>query len=587
MSNLKLALLSTVCLVPLLTLSANPALAAKAGVTAAVNPQAVGTAPGSGVRTIVLGEDVVTNEKIDTTGGGLVQILLADGTTFTVGPNSSLTIDKFVYDPEANTAQVTASLAKGVFRFIGGRTSKTDGGVTINTPVGTVGIRGAVADISLTPNGQTLKAQIDLLFGKEVTLSGPGGLIDRIFKAGYSILIGADGHAQLVKTPPGAANVIQTALAGKPGTHGGAGDGPTDGDVKDSDVPKGNSDLPPGYTPPDLEAIELATIDFFHGHDDAKDVLDNQNEEQPGPIGFAAGQVVQTFFLNSSGVTYEESDGAFQPSGGEYEASDGVQYHSFVSDASDSLLGLDEGGDDTGSPIKIKGSVDGVFDAVSVTPGDEPTASVHTASGDIPGTNVTLNVTEQPYQVLCSTCSFLQWGTWDASFTAGTIGYVSVAGTAITGDFPGTAAFNNYAASQDGVVATYSGHAAGYEYSGEPEGDSGSSFAHYATGDLDMTWDFGNRQGQLDVTNFGSGHRDLSVAVDGSGGRFSGSDGGGVVFDGNVDPLSSFGVTGAFAKSGSGDVAGGVMGNFTATQTQNDGPTWSATGVFGGARDTQ
>src|SRR3954466_9115412 len=168
MSNLKRALLSTVCLVPLLTLSANPALAARAGVTAAVNPQAVGTAPGSGVRTIVLGEDVVTNEKIDTTGGGLVQILLADGTTFTVGPNSSLTIDKFVYDPEANTAQVTASLAKGVFRFIGGRTSKTDGGVTINTPVGTVGIRGAVADISLTPNGQTLKAQIDLLFGKEV-----------------------------------------------------------------------------------------------------------------------------------------------------------------------------------------------------------------------------------------------------------------------------------------------------------------------------------------------------------------------------------------------------------------------------------
>src|SRR4051812_19317 len=170
MSNLKLALLSTVCLVPLLTLSANPALAARAGVTAAVNPQAVGTAPGSGVRTIVLGEDVVTNEKIDTTGDGLVQILLADGTTFTVGPNSSLTIDKFVYDPDANTAQVTASLAKGVFRFIGGRAAQTEGGGGVKNPGGAPGARGAGAGIFLAPHGGTLQAENALLFGEGVRL---------------------------------------------------------------------------------------------------------------------------------------------------------------------------------------------------------------------------------------------------------------------------------------------------------------------------------------------------------------------------------------------------------------------------------
>ena len=51
MSPFKLALLSTVCVLPLLSMAASPALAAKAGVTAAVNPQAVGTPPGAAVRT--------------------------------------------------------------------------------------------------------------------------------------------------------------------------------------------------------------------------------------------------------------------------------------------------------------------------------------------------------------------------------------------------------------------------------------------------------------------------------------------------------------------------------------------------------
>ena len=71
---------------------------AKVGVTAAVNPSTRGTAPGGAARIKSLGENVVFNERIETDADGLAQILLIDGTTFTVGPNSALTIDKFVYD---------------------------------------------------------------------------------------------------------------------------------------------------------------------------------------------------------------------------------------------------------------------------------------------------------------------------------------------------------------------------------------------------------------------------------------------------------------------------------------------------------
>src|SRR5688572_16537313 len=117
MIKLKSALLASILFLPLL---GTEALAGTAGVTAAVNQNAKSIPPGGGVRTVVLGANVVQDERIETDGAGLVQILLADGTTFTVGPNSSLVIDRFVYDPDANTAQVAASLGRGVFRFIGG-----------------------------------------------------------------------------------------------------------------------------------------------------------------------------------------------------------------------------------------------------------------------------------------------------------------------------------------------------------------------------------------------------------------------------------------------------------------------------------
>ena len=75
-----------------------------AGVTAAVNPTASALEPGGKRKLISLGDPVVRDQRIETGPEGLVQILLADGTSFTVGPNSSIVIDSFVYDPEKQTA---------------------------------------------------------------------------------------------------------------------------------------------------------------------------------------------------------------------------------------------------------------------------------------------------------------------------------------------------------------------------------------------------------------------------------------------------------------------------------------------------
>jgi len=65
-----------------------------------------------------------------------VQVLLVDGSTFTVGIRSSLVIDKFVCNPHKGTGEMTATLTKGASRFKGGKLSKQEPAVKINTPAG-------------------------------------------------------------------------------------------------------------------------------------------------------------------------------------------------------------------------------------------------------------------------------------------------------------------------------------------------------------------------------------------------------------------------------------------------------------------
>lgn len=228
----------------LLLLTSAPAQADTniAGVTAAVNPDARSFDAGGKPKLISLGDPVIRNHRIETSGQGLVQILLADGTSFTVGPNSSVVIDSFVYDPEKNTASLAATMTKGALRFIGGKASKASGDVKIDTPIGTAGIRGAVVDINLngqTPDGQPLPPHMTLVYGKEVQLTG-NGAPQRLFKQGFSIVAG-DGQPRIQRTPPQWVSGLQQFLAGRPGQSGGASNTPTDQTVASSAVSQTNS----------------------------------------------------------------------------------------------------------------------------------------------------------------------------------------------------------------------------------------------------------------------------------------------------------------------------------------------------------
>ncbi len=221
--RLRTALLSSACVIALL--SGQAYAAPEVGVAAAVNQSAEAIPPGGSIRSITLGDNVIHNERITTGEGGLVQILLVDGTTFTVGENSDLVIDKFVYDPEAGTAEVLATLAKGALRVMGGKAAKTTG-ATINTPVGTVGIRGSGVEILPGADDGAGTETYNCLAGT-CSYTPPGSDQPVTFQQGESIEVSTDTNGVVSVSPPAKTTKQQAAkgtnrIGSKPGTTGGA-----------------------------------------------------------------------------------------------------------------------------------------------------------------------------------------------------------------------------------------------------------------------------------------------------------------------------------------------------------------------------
>jgi len=140
------------------------------GVTAALNPNATGTPPQSEPRILDVGVNVFADERIVTSDGGQAQMLFIDESAFTVGPNSEVVLDEFVFDPDTGTGRLALTATKGVFRFVGGKISKRTP-VTLKTPTAVIGIRGGIALVNVQPSGAT---QATFLFGDQMTVAAAG-----------------------------------------------------------------------------------------------------------------------------------------------------------------------------------------------------------------------------------------------------------------------------------------------------------------------------------------------------------------------------------------------------------------------------
>lgn len=158
------------------------------GATGAVNPASRATRPSEATRVLMVGSELFQNERIQTDAGGQAHLLFADQSALTVGPNSDVTLDRFVYDPARDTGSLAVQAGRGVLRFVGGRVSK-DGDVSIRTPAGTIGIRGGIAIIQILADGSVFVA---FLFGEYVDVAGY-----RLARQGYGMKIGDASPHQL------------------------------------------------------------------------------------------------------------------------------------------------------------------------------------------------------------------------------------------------------------------------------------------------------------------------------------------------------------------------------------------------------
>lgn len=74
---------------------------------------------------LLVGHDVIRNERIKTASIGPAQLLFNGQSTLTVARNSKIVIDDFVYDPQKNTGNLAATVTTGVFRHLGGKARRT------------------------------------------------------------------------------------------------------------------------------------------------------------------------------------------------------------------------------------------------------------------------------------------------------------------------------------------------------------------------------------------------------------------------------------------------------------------------------
>jgi hypothetical protein len=230
----RIPLLASLILPVALALYRPAAAADRVGINSAVNPAGTGTPPSAPPRQLVIGQDIVFRERINTEVKGQTQILFLDESALSVGPSSDLTIDEFVYDPHTDTGKMALSTTRGVFRYVGGTISKAEGAVTVDTPVATIGIRGGAFLLRLTRD----ELEVVFIYGRSLTVTARNGRARTVRRPGYAVIIKrADGNpSEPYKAPQVLIETLTAALDGRSGGNRAAREIPTNLRVPVSDV---------------------------------------------------------------------------------------------------------------------------------------------------------------------------------------------------------------------------------------------------------------------------------------------------------------------------------------------------------------
>ncbi|MFH1799960.1 MAG: FecR domain-containing protein [Candidatus Omnitrophota bacterium] len=209
----------------------------RVGVVAAVGGKVELTTFGQTVRIAQSGQAIFMGDEVKTDAQGRLQVLLLDETVFTIGPNSVIIIDKFVYDPKSQKGEIRASITQGVFRYVSGKiAAKNPDSVKVKLPAATLGFRGTIVGGSVGANGQGLAALLGPGNNNDTgaqtgsfTIDGDGGDHQNVNRTGFGVEVGADGGvSDVFQLSDEQINGLTQGLGGGQGgggQQGGGGDG--------------------------------------------------------------------------------------------------------------------------------------------------------------------------------------------------------------------------------------------------------------------------------------------------------------------------------------------------------------------------
>jgi hypothetical protein len=217
-----------------------PALAdPRVGVTSATTGGPTGKPPAEAERVLHVGVDVQASEVVTTGASDRAHLVFLDGSSLTVGPQARLIIDRFVYDPNGKVGALAITASQGVFRFVGGKISKTTP-VTVNTPSAALTIRGGIMIVSV----DSTRTVAMFVFGNDMTVTA-GGHTSTVTRPGWQVTTFAGmTPGQPAPTPPGS---LASELAKLEAIGGGS--GAADSAAKNSGFTDQNSGLGPVGTP--------------------------------------------------------------------------------------------------------------------------------------------------------------------------------------------------------------------------------------------------------------------------------------------------------------------------------------------------
>jgi hypothetical protein len=548
---------------------------AKVGVTSATTGDPLGRPPNQAERILRIGVDVQANEAVTTQANDRAHLLFLDGTSLTVGPNSRVTIDKYVYDPNTQAGELAVTATTGVFRLVGGKISKKTP-VVVNTPSGTIGVRGGICIFETTRERTTT----NFIFGRDVTLTNLGQTVIMTRAGSLSNMTPGSIPSPPTLIPPGSLTGPLAKLEG--GTSGSTTSTYTAAVTANVDkVSSVNSNQPPSPPPgpPNPQGI-IQRNDVIIAVSNSEQQQQADSAPPPPPPappqppkttktinGYVGGIIVTTTpdgptttrLLNAPGQLPAPSDVSISTDAPSSSAQATIivrPYH----------------------PVGGRGLPPAVFQMGGI-PNPNPPTSFFTNDGNL----LMLDSTDPtrksqisggtPSTILASSaageqtsgsvtpceCAFLSWGIWlgSVSFpnTPGAIrqGQLdTILGAYVAGTLTPVTQLPNTG------TATYQGHAFGFVTEGNSQ--------RPAAGGFSQTWNFASQTGNATISNFDGATYTGGTALQAGTPHFTG-------------PLAGAGRTGEIKGSFYGNNAAGQAGNFSVT-----GTNYKAGGIFAGQK---